>query len=342
LKQMPDWLLLDVRTPAEFEQSHIPGASNLPLFSNEERAEIGTLYKQAGPREALLRGLELVGPKMRQLVEKADALAPSRRVTLHCWRGGQRSSSVGWLLSQGGFEVQLLRGGYKAYRRHVLEGLEKLDNLPLLIVGGPTGAGKTEVLDELAQLGEQVLDLEKLAHHKGSSFGALGEPPQPSVAQFENDLWKRLQELDPDRRIWVENESRSIGRVYLPEGLWTLMQRAPLFDLKVSLANRLERLERVYAGFPQPALAAAFQRIGKRLGGQRLKWALEALEQENYKEAARIALSYYDKAYRHHTEKHKSSPLLIDLPVQEEAPAAIARALVHHANRNQLIWHPTS
>lgn len=339
---MPAWPLLDVRTPAEFAQSHIPGAYNLPLFSNEERAEIGTLYKQVSAREAFLKGLELVGPKMRQLVEEAELLVPGRRVSLHCWRGGQRSSSFGWLLKQSGFEVRLLRGGYKAYRRHVLEELKGLQELPLLVVGGPTGAGKTEVLHELEQLGEQVLDLEKLAHHKGSSFGALGEEPQPSVAQFENDLHQRLQELSCDRRIWVENESRSIGRVYLPEGLWAEMERAPLFDLKVSLERRLERLERVYAGFSQQALSDAFQRIGKRLGGQRLKSALEALEKEHYKEAARIALAYYDKAYRHHTEKHRSSKTTIDLPLEGEAPVAIARALVHYANRNKLICHPTS
>ncbi|MEQ8703670.1 MAG: tRNA 2-selenouridine(34) synthase MnmH [Phaeodactylibacter sp.] len=332
--QLPDVPLLDVRTPAEFEEAHIPGAQNLPLFSNEERAEVGTLYKQVSPRKAFLRGLDFVGPNMRTLVEEAERMAPSGKVQLHCWRGGQRSSSVGWLLDLSGFEVQVIKGGYKAYRTWVQAALSEVQ-APLLIVGGPTGAGKTEVLQALQAAGEQIIDLEGLAHHKGSTFGALGEEPQPTVRQFENDLWHAYQQLDPNRRIWLENESRAIGRVYLPERFWQVMAEAPLFSLEVSLEHRLDRLVRQYANFSDAQLAEAFKRIRKRLGGQHLNAALQALEERNYREAAEIALAYYDKAYQHYTFEKVGRKTIFPMPVEKDDPAQTARALIAFANQKQ-------
>lgn len=332
LKNKP---LLDVRTPTEFREAHIPGAQNLPLFSDEERSEVGTLYKQVSPKQAFLRGLDFVGPKMRQLVEQAEVLAPSGKVQLHCWRGGQRSSSVGWLLDLSGFEVELIQGGYKAYRNWVQSGLSRV-RANFLIVGGPTGAGKTEVLHALKKQGEQIIDLERLAHHKGSTFGALGETLQPTVRQFENDLWRALQELDPKRRIWLENESRAIGRVYISEGFWDLMTRSPLFDLKISLEDRLNRLVRQYAAYSDAELAAAFERIRKRLGGQHLNEALTALKKKEYRRAAEIALVYYDKAYRHHTFKKVGRKTVFPITVEMDHPEQTARALIAFANQKQL------
>lgn len=332
LQQLPETLLLDVRTPAEYAESHIPGARNLPLFDDDERAEIGTLYKQVDPRTALLKGLELVGPKMRPLVEQTDEWAAGGCVMVHCWRGGQRSGSVAWLLEMSGYEVQVVKGGYKAYRRFVQDRLAALA-LPLLVVGGPTGAGKTEVLYELAKRGEQVIDLEGLAHHKGSSFGALGEAPQPSVAAFENRLYQQMSDLDLSRRVWIEDESRMIGLVALPEGLFKQMQQAPVYLLEVSEEARLDRLVEVYAGHDKDALAAAFQRIRKRLGGLRLQQAMQALEREDYREAARLALAYYDKAYRHHSEQKRPGQQKIALPLPSDSPSEIAEALIQHANQ---------
>ena len=292
--------LLDVRTPAEFEKGHIPGAFNLPLFTNEERVEVGTIYKQISPEKALLRGLDFVGPKMRKLVEEAQKVAPDRKVAVHCWRGGQRSGSLAWLLGMAGFDVQIIKGGYKAYRKHIYAYFEKLD-IPMIVIGGKTGSGKTEVLHALEEKGEQILDLEALANHKGSSFGALGEAPQPSVEHFENILFETLQSLDVSRTTWVENESKSIGRVYLPKGIWSCMQKAPLIDLQVPLDHRINRLVGEYATFPVGILKEAFVRIKKRLGGQHLKAALDALEDNDFERATDIALKYYDKAYQHHT-----------------------------------------
>jgi tRNA 2-selenouridine synthase len=334
VEQLADIPLLDVRTPAEFGEAHIPGAHNLPLFSNEERAEVGTLYKQVSPKKAFLRGLEFVGPKMRELVEQAEALAPAGKVQLHCWRGGQRSSSVGWLLDLSGFEVQVIRGGYKAYRTWVQAALAEV-KANFLIVGGPTGAGKTEVIHGLKAAGEQVIDLEKLAHHKGSTFGALGESPQPTVRQFENDLWEAFRQLNPKQRIWLENESRAIGRVYIPEGFWKTMTEAPLFDLQVSHEDRLNRLVQQYASFSDAQLAEAFGRIRKRLGGQHLKAALEALEEKDYHKAAEIALVYYDKAYHHHTFEKVGRQTVYSVPVEKDDPAQTADTLIAFANQKQ-------
>ncbi len=289
-------LLLDVRTPAEYARGHIPGAINFPLFENEERAEVGTLYKQQSPQAALERGLELVGPKMAGFVRRARELAEGRPLTLHCWRGGKRSGSMAWLLELAGMNVSVIKGGYKAYRRKILAMLE---NPPwrLVMLSGKTGSGKTEVLRELKKRGAQVVDLEELANHRGSAFGALGMPAQPSTEHFANLLYEALAGMKPDQPVWVENESRSIGRVFLPEGFWHAMLRAPKFVLEVSDDARIRRLLRDYAVFSGEELYASFEKIARRLGGLRLKQAGEALRAGDYATAARIALAYYDKAY---------------------------------------------
>jgi tRNA 2-selenouridine synthase len=319
-------VLLDVRTPAEYANGHIPGALSLPLFSNEERAAVGTLYKQQSPEAAFLKGLEYAGAKLRHYVEEAARLAPDRRVVLHCWRGGQRSGSMGWLLGSAGFDVLTLIGGYKAYRQMAQQELAQTQR-PLVILGGPTGSGKTRVLAALQRAGETVVDLEGLARHKGSSFGALGEAPQPSVEQFENilhDAWRRL----PLRgRVWLEDESRSIGRVYLPDPFWRLMLAAPIVMLEMPLAWRIQNLVEDYAHFPRPELEAAFQRIAKRLGGQHVQAALQALANDDYASAAAIALRYYDKAYQH-TLLRRQPESIIRLEVEDRQPERIAQQLM--------------
>ncbi len=320
-----DWPLLDVRTPAEYARGHIPGALSFPLFTNEERAEVGTIYKQAGPEEALLHGLELVGPRMAAMVRQARERVPRRRAVVHCWRGGQRSASVAWLLERAGFEVYTLAGGYKAWRRFVLEGFAR-HPLPLVLLGGRTGSGKTEILHELARLGEQIIDLEGLAHHKGSAFGALGAPPQPTSEQFENELFMHWRRLDPQRRVWLESESRAIGRVFIPEGVWQQMRQAPYVRLHVPFEKRVERLVRDYGRFEGEALIAGFRKIRKRLGGQWVQAAEEAIRRRQLEQAAAIALRYYDKTYDFFVEKNPP-PLLIDLDLPSGNPQEAARLL---------------
>jgi len=290
--------VLDVRSPGEFTPAHISGAVSMPLFDDPERAEIGTIYKQTGKDEAVLRGLELVGPKLAGFVRKARELAPDGgEVLVHCWRGGMRSGSVAWLLETAGLRVVTLAGGYKAYRQAVLLEFEK--PLSLVVLGGKTGSGKTDVLHELARRGEQVLDLEGLAQHRGSSYGMIGQPPQPSTEQFENLLAEKLRPFDPARRIWVEDESRKVGSCLIPEGFWRQFLAAPVLALDVPLEARVAYLVEEYGQFSREDLRAATDRIRKRLGNDRHKLALDALECGDYAEVVRITLAYYDKAYQY-------------------------------------------
>ncbi len=186
-------VIIDVRSPSEFEHGHITGAVNIPVFDDEERKKVGTLYKQAGKQPAIMAGFDFVGPKMSQIAKLAQKAAPQKRVFIHCWRGGMRSSGIGWLLKTAGFEVSVLEGGYKTYRRFVRQKLG--EEINLIVLGGKTGSGKSDILNELATFGEQIIDLEKIAHHKGSAFGDLGQEKQPSNEQFENNLYLELQKL---------------------------------------------------------------------------------------------------------------------------------------------------
>jgi tRNA 2-selenouridine synthase len=319
-------VVLDVRSPGEYAQGHIPGALSFPLFSDEERARVGTFYKQKGKDAALELGLEFVGPKMAGFVQQAKALAPERRLAVHCWRGGQRSLSMAWLFRQAGFDVVTLEGGYKNYRRYVLEeiGNEKFE---IKIIGGKTGSGKTKILRALHNLGEQIIDLEQIACHKGSAFGSIGESPQPTVEQFENDLFEALSRLDPARRVWLENESHSIGRVYIPEGFWKKMKSAPLLNIEVPDEARIQNLLTDYVLTDKADLEAAFLKIDKKLGGQHLKTALEALDRDDFATAARIALHYYDKTYQHSLDTNPS-PDIRHLTFEYGDPKKIACFLV--------------
>ena len=290
--------ILDVRAPAEYAQGHVPGALSLPLFTDDERARIGTTYKQVNPDKAVLLGLDFFGPKMRAMVEEAKKLAPGQEVRLHCWRGGLRSGAVQWLLELAGFQVNLLDKGYKEYRQWVLAELAR--PRPLRVLGGYTGSGKTAVLHALAAQGEPVLDLEGLAHHLGSSFGALGQPPQPTQEQFENDLAAALYALPalpPDKPVWVEDESRSIGSLTIPTPLFSQMQAAPLLVLSVPREARVPYLAGSYGRQDAAGLAAAVLRIGKRLGGLVTKEALGAIADGDMPRMVELVLAYYDKTY---------------------------------------------
>lgn len=287
--------VIDVRSPAEFEAGHIPGGINIPLFSNEERAEVGTLYKQSGQESAILRGLEIIGPKMAGFVRQAKEIPFQDQLLVHCWRGGMRSGSFGWLLNTAGLPAVTLAGGYKSYRSELLAFFDT--RFSLYILTGGTGSGKTELLHLLREKGEQVVDLEGLAHHKGSVFGGMGQQEQPSSEQFQNELYLQMKEMDLSRPIWLEDESISLGNVFIPHPLWNQLRRAPLIRTELSRPARVERLVREYGQFEPQELAAAIQKIGKRLGGQHAKAALEALEENNLEEVASILLTYYDKAY---------------------------------------------
>ncbi len=329
-RQLP---IIDVRSPAEFEKGHIPGAFNIPLFSNEERARIGTSYKQQGKDPAVLLGLEIVGPRLASFVKQAAVLTREKKVLVHCWRGGMRSSSFAWLLNTSGIEAVTLRGGYKAYRHLVQKSFEK--KLNLIVLGGETGSGKTDILKQIALRGEQMLDLEGFAHHKGSSFGALGQLPQPSSEAFENHLSDALRKLDTSKRIWVEDESRSIGRVFIPDPFWIQMKTAPLICIELSKNVRIGRLLAEYGLFSKQELEAAVLRIQKRLGGLATKQCLEALAAGELGVVADITLTYYDKAYNHSALKNKkeeAKTLGYFIALSEDKPDSGAEKIIELVN----------
>lgn len=321
--------IIDVRSPGEFARGRIPAAVNVPLFSDAERAVVGTLYKQTGRDAAVLEGLRIVGPKLAGIVERATELAPDRRIAVHCWRGGERSGSVAWLLYKAGFgEVLTLKGGYKAFRNHVLESFDQVPDLRIL--GGYTGTGKTETLRHLRELGEQVIDLEALAQHKGSAFGMLGEKPQPTQEHFENVLWNALRHIDGTRPLWLEDESRMIGRVMLPEPLFTALRSATVFFVDMPQLERVERLVADYGAFPKDELGAAIQRIARRIGPQHAKAALHALEHGDLAAVARMALHYYDKTYAHGLSQREIGTV-VKLEAHAHDLRALAQRLKEHA-----------
>ncbi|HZY39956.1 MAG TPA: tRNA 2-selenouridine(34) synthase MnmH [Mucilaginibacter sp.] len=296
LRWNDDIALFDVRTPAEFEHGHIPGAVNLPLFSNEERVKVGTTYKQSGREEAILLGFDLTGAKWSGFIKEALAIAPGKKIAVHCWRGGMRSGAMAWALDLYGFEVYVIVGGYKKYRAWVHRQFE----IPyrLRILGGMTGSGKTLILHQLRKMGQQVIDLEDLAQHQGSSYGSLNKMVQPSQEQFENNLAKQLKDLDAGRDVWVEDESLSIGSRTIPNPFWYQMRDAAMINISIDLQTRVDFLTAEYGGLDKDFLVASTERIGKRLGPEQTKNAVAAIRENRMADFIHIALVYYDKTYR--------------------------------------------
>lgn len=318
--------LLDVRTPGEFQQGHIPGARNCPLFNDAERAVVGTLYKQSGRQAAVRQGLELVGPRMAALADHllaARALEPDHPLRLHCWRGGLRSNSVAWLAATLDLPVLVLEGGYKAYRRWVLDRMEH--PWPLRLLGGRTGTGKTVLLQALARQGVAVVDLEGLAHHRGSSFGGLGLPDQPSSEQFENRLAAALELHRDAGEIWLEAESAQVGRCRIPAGLWRQMRTAPVLEVRRPLQERLRHLVEIYGPQDPAALIDATLRIQKRLGPQRTTAAVEAIGRGEMGEACAQMLDYYDRCYDRDIGDHAVTAVTLGGLDPEAAAADLVR-----------------
>ncbi|MDX9769670.1 MAG: tRNA 2-selenouridine(34) synthase MnmH [Tenuifilaceae bacterium] len=295
--------IIDVRTPAEFEAGHIPGAINIPLFSNEERAEVGTLYKQVSREKAMLRALDIVGPKMSSLVKQASKIKYTDKLIVHCWRGGMRSASFAWLMNTAGIPAITVNGGYKGFRRFAASVIKR--DWSFKVITACTGSGKTELLLKMQELGEQIIDLEGLADHKGSVFGGLGHAPQPTTEQFENNLFWAIKDFDINRTIWVEDESMCIGHVFIPQDFYNRMHFSPLVKVDLVLEQRIERLVKEYALFSKEELTHAISKITKRLGGDNAKLAVESIESGNFHEATRILLWYYDKAYNRSIEERR-------------------------------------
>lgn len=290
-----DYVWVDVRTPSEYSRGHVPGAYNLPLFTDGERAEVGTVYARQGKNAAIERGLELTGGRLADMLRQGKALSEKGRLMLYCWRGGMRSASVAWLLRLQNIDLEVFPGGYRAYRN----AFESLLRQPwrFIVLGGPTLCGKTEILHRLAQNGEQVLDLEGMAHHKGSAFGALGQEPQPGNETFSNLLHVRMERFSLQRPVWCEDESLNLGKVVLPLGFHALLSAAPLVWIERPLEARIARGMKEYGQMSPQLLSACLAKLQRRMGGDRVREGIAAIEKGNIAQALENTLAYYDKTY---------------------------------------------
>ncbi len=335
--------VFDVRSPSEYAHAHIPGAISLPIFDDAQRAEIGTSYKQNSVQDAIKIGLKHFGHKLNDyinIVEEHANTTSNSEIILHCWRGGMRSQAMAWVLDFYGYDVYLIIGGYKAYRNHVLNSFQ----LPIEfnVLGGSTGSAKTFILEKLKEMGESVIDLEGIAHHRGSSFGALGMPIQPSQEQFENNLHKELsnyfsideeQGYHQPKKIWIENESQRIGLVNIPKVLFERMLSSKLVVLQIPFEERLKLIVEQYGKFTKEELIDATIRIQKKLGGLETKNVISFLEVGNIYKAFELLLMYYDRGYKAASSRTNRIPSILVLEKIDMEQNAIA--LLNFANGNR-------
>ena len=301
--------LVDCRSPAEYAEDHIPGALSAPVLDDEERAAVGTLYKQASPFEAKRVGAALVAKNVARHVEALFAGKPrSWRPLVYCWRGGKRSGAMAHILREIGWDAQTLPGGYRAYRRWVVARLEEIpETLQLRVVHGPTGSGKSRLLGALRRAGAQVLDLEALASHRGSVLGTLPERPQPSQKWFESQLLAALGRLERARPVFVEGESKKIGQVQVPEALMARMRASPCVRIEAPLEVRIALLLDEYRHFlddPRTLQAQLDCLVGLH-GRERIAgWKALAAQGAWAGLVTRLLAEHYDPAYRRSSERN--------------------------------------
>ena len=297
-------LLVDVRTPAEFAETTIPGAVNVPIFTDEERAQVGTLYKLQSKAVARKVGIELVAPKIPALLEQVEAAKKGHQgpVIVFCWRGGMRSLAMTSFMNLAGIHARQLSGGHKAFRSLVRSYFESQQWPPIYVLRGLTGVGKTQVLHRLAERGYPVVDLEGLANHRGSAFGALGLQPQPRQKMFETLLWDRLQQLESADYLLTEGESLHIGRLQVPKRFHQQMQVQTSLWLNASLEFRTRiiledypALDRLREQFEKP-ICALKERLGKKVVEQLLVFLNAGKWEELVRE---LMVHYYDPLYLH-------------------------------------------
>lgn len=301
--------VIDVRSEGEYADDHIPGAVNCPVLDDSERARVGTLYKQTSSFDAKKFGAALVSDNIaRHLRERFHDRPRTWRPLVYCWRGGGRSGALAHVLAQIGWRVGQLEGGYKAFRRAVISGLETLPRaFRWQVVCGLTGTGKSRLLRELERAGAQVLDLEALAAHRGSVLGNVPNEPQPTQKMFESHVWSELNRFDRERPVFVESESRKIGRLRVPEALIDAMWSSECVVLDAPLAVRVELLKTEYSHYlSQPELLGAQLGCLTALHGRGVieRWQKMAREGEWSVLVEELLVKHYDPAYSRSTLKH--------------------------------------
>ena len=301
IEYQKDYIVIDVRSPLEFAQGHILGAKNIPLFSDEERADVGKRYKKINKQNATVQGLEYVAKSAKNYLNKIAELGNPEKVIVYCWRGGNRSLGFCKFLEACDITTYRLIGGYKSYRRYAREIIESVENL--IVLSGFTGSGKTEKLIHLQNYGHQVIDLEGLANHYGSAFGSINRGEQPTTETFENHLFDKLNKFDFKKMIWVEDESRQIGKVHINDVFFKKMREAKVIRIFIDKKYRIQRLVELYSDTETIYLKTVFNKISGRLGLEKCREAEKYLEQSNYHNACEIALNYYDKAYSYGLQK---------------------------------------
>ncbi len=311
----PEVVLIDVRTNSEHQKGTIPGAINLSLFDEEERGEIGILYRMVGPAEARIKGLALASSKLTRLVESLQKYY-HREIVFFCWRGGLRSQALASVLKLVGFKSYYLEGGYKAYRRFIINYFSEYEyKQKFTVLEGLTGVGKTEVIQALQRIGEPALDLENLAGHRGSVFGHIGLATRRSQKDFDALLAQELEHLKDYKYIIVECESRRIGNIYLPAPFFEAMKKGVRILLYDCLEARIKRLVATYLAFKQEnffLIHEAISLLQPRLGKQKTALLQNFFKQENYKAAVNFLLQeYYDPLYHFPACPDKNYPLSV-------------------------------
>lgn len=321
--------IVDVRAPVEYDKGHIPGAVNIPLFSNKERTDVGICYKHKGKDAAVELGLEIVGPKLSDFVKQCKELSPTLEIKVYCARGGMRSGSFCWLLETAGFKTVLrLEKGYKAYRNLVVNFFE--GDYTLKVLSGMTGSGKTDILLEMEKLGLQVIDLEGFANHRGSAFGAVGKIPETSNEKFENNIYAKIMTFDKNKPIWVEDESRNVGRVLIPPPFFKTMERSQRYVVELSREIRAERLAKDYTGYGNETLLESLSIIKRRLS-ERYPLIVDHINNGEYKEAAILILPYYDKSYKNGIGR-RDPEITSWLDISEDNPEKTAKYIKEITN----------
>lgn len=304
--------VIDVRSQAEFADDHIPGAWSAPVLDDAERSLVGTLHKQVGAFEARRRGAALVAGNIARLLDQRFAdFGRDWRPLVYCWRGGQRSAALTHVLARVGWRARQLEGGYRAFRRRVMADLDQLPGpLKWIVIAGPTGSGKSFFLQQLTHAGAQVLDLERLARHRGSVLGGLPSEPQPSQRRFETLIWQTLRQFDPGRPVYVESESRKVGERRIPDALIGAIRSAACVQIALPLAARVQLLRREYAHFEATpsALIAQLNCLEPLHGRTRIREWTDLVNAARWDElVARLLQEHYDPAYRRSLSKNYPS-----------------------------------